>query len=138
MDRAASHSQTMCDLPRADPLGMQSPYSFIPRVPLRSTVTLLALQPRQRLAGGGRRQGWSPSTSSDHILRGDPDRGMLASQQALNGFPQIHVGWAASEVPRERAFSDGLPPNRAGHVSEHPALQCFKPRRALLRGDPHG
>jgi hypothetical protein len=48
------------------------------------------------------------------------------------------AGWAAGEVPRVRAFSDGLPPNRACHVSEHPALQCFKPRRALQRGDPRG
>jgi hypothetical protein len=134
--RAASQFETASDLPQTHALVMQSTYRLVSRLPLGPSVVLLALQPRQTSAGQADRIGnlglycwrdWSFSQCGDQFFRSSPDRNVLSREQTLQCFSQIDVGWAASEVPRRRAFSNGLPPNRAGPLSEHPALQYLKP-----------
>jgi len=44
------------------------------------------------------------------VAQGD----VVTYEDPFHGLGQVLVGWAASEVPHKRAFSDGLPPNRAG------------------------
>jgi hypothetical protein len=56
-------------------------------------------------------------------------------QAALQRLDQVLVGWAAGEVPRTRAFSDGLPPNRAG-LFPGTRLSRASTRDARPRGTP--
>ena len=56
-------------------------------------------------------------------------------QAALQCLDQVLVGWAAGEVPLVRAFSDGLPPNRAG-LFPGTRLSRASTRDALPRGTP--
>ena len=64
-------------------------------------------------------------------LEGRPE----AEQAPFQRLDQILVGWAAGEVPRERAFSDGLPPNRAG-LFPGTRLSRASVRDARPRGAP--
>jgi hypothetical protein len=75
-----------------------------------------------------------------------PEEGVAQSSRRFEGWPeaeqaplqrldQILVGWAAGEVPRMRAFSDGLPPNRAG-LFPGTRLSRASTRDALPRGTP--
>ena len=61
---------------------------------------------------------WDSSGVQNRIHGGRHDQRILppaasvAGSQPFERRTQIGVGWAASEVPHKRAFSDGLPPNR--------------------------
>ncbi len=46
--------------------------------------------------------------------QGDVFDAATAAQHLVQRSTRIRVGWAAGEVPRRRAFSNGLPPDRAG------------------------
>jgi hypothetical protein len=61
---------------------------------------------------------------------------LLATQHSLDDLSQIFVGWAAGEVPRERSFSDGLPPNRACRFRSTRLSGAFRPRRAFVGDAP--
>jgi hypothetical protein len=69
------------------------------------------------------------------VVAGPVDAGMLIAFTQPQGPLGLAVGWAAGEVPRTRAFSDGLPPNRAGPFSGT-RLSRASARDALPRGTP--
>ena len=58
-----------------------------------------------------------------------------APEHPLEQLAHIRVGWAAGEVPLTRAFSDGLPPNRACPFPGT-RLSRASTRDALPRGTP--
>jgi hypothetical protein len=63
------------------------------------------------------------------------ERRSEAERAPLQRLDQVLVGWAAGEVPLVRAFSDGLPPNRAG-LFPGTRLSRASTRDALPRGTP--
>ncbi len=81
--------------------------------------------------------GWRPATRPGRLCaRVDLAQVLaVAFEQPLGHLPDVPVGWAAGEVPRTRAFSDGLPPNRAGPFPGT-RLSRASARDARPRGTP--
>jgi len=140
-DRLPAEVDLLADGDLGEALLMQREHRLVPSQPLRATRLPLLLG--TRLAGWcgrrykpGLRLWWSRlgQCAIDGGC-GLAQRGALAREDTLEQFADVRVGWAAGEVPRTRAFSDGLPPNRAG-LFPGTRVSRASTRDALPRGTP--
>ena len=90
---------------------------------------LVLLRPAERWLWHGWRRGGLVG------WRGVLDATTAAAHHLIERLTAILVGWAAGEVPHLRAFSDGLPPNRAG-LFPGTRLSRASVRDARPRGTP--